>query len=571
MARWKTILALICTLSPLLVNAAEESCPNDCSGKGICTKQLTCNCHDGFFGYDCSLQYCPVGKAWGVITGTDEAHAPAECSGRGVCVYTSGSCMVSRELYDRDVFVYDELWDFDVIHGCHCDTGFHGPSCSLKDCSVGDDPLTTGQVNEFLCGATSVQGGGSFTVNFRGFTTRPIPAQSTTRQLKALLLELPSIQGIDVSYSGSQICETPANLARLTFTQNFGNLPTIVTDNSSMCADSSVVVAGGGSTITGVASVDGTKESEVCSNRGYCDDLTVGHCICHTGYTNSDGNGSVGTLEFSRGDCGALSRIPVGCPGDLACSGHGTCSGTPSYRCSCAKGWQGGDCSERVCPSGRSWFGYPSDDNVAHQLWTECSGVGECDRSNAQCKCHPPYTGSACEFNVECNGFGECLTLNDLAPFTRVNGVTRGFTYGEDPNDVSTWDARRIRTCLCDPLHLATIARSVKECPRGDDFYTNGVIERQLVQCIADAGSFTLSFRDETTVRIPFDAAESVVKAALEELSTIGEVNVAFSSGAMACSNSVNTVMMVDFLTELGDLPSLSENVWRSISTATVT
>ncbi|KAG1700860.1 hypothetical protein DVH05_011746 [Phytophthora capsici] len=56
--------------------------------------------------------------------------------------------------------------------------------------------------------------------------------------------------------------------------------------------------------------------------------------------------------------------------------------------------------------------------------------------------------------DVECNGFGECLTLNDLAPFTRVNGVTRGFTYGEDPNDVSTWDARRIRTCLCDPLHF---------------------------------------------------------------------------------------------------------------------
>ncbi|KAL3660226.1 hypothetical protein V7S43_014757 [Phytophthora oleae] len=966
MPRCRAALLLTVALSPFLVNAAEESCPNGCSGNGVCGKQLTCTCHDGFFGYDCSLEFCPVGKAWGVITGTDEAHGPAECSGRGVCVYTSGSCscqsgftgpacqftqcldacshhgkctsmrtlaenqVISRELYDQDVFVYDELWDFDVIHGCQCDTGFHGPSCSLKDCSVGDDPLTTGQVNEvqliqclttyqqqtivlqadfpltkgkfilkfgkqytrpisfqaladqdsfgpsiatsllklagvdavtvsrsdpvptrtewsvtfpttntkqnalvpgwrtvevqqficaadsgvfavtfgnetirnipynadgntflaflsklsfygtigvslimntganinslcttggtfvtltfstlwhralladlppmtfstldlkgvqtlflgntngfidsetkevvkgfdschiteeqqFLCGATSgnfaltfedgtkltglpfsitadalkstiqnnvpyiididvvfadgqtafcsdfgttttirfvvvkmangdgdlaevladktnngrsdglahlsnrlqfatrftetvkgalcepldqtftpdltgqmlapiVQGGGSFTVNFRGATSRPIPAQSTARQLKALLLELPSIQGVDVSYSGSQVCETPANLARLTFTQNFGNLPTIVTDSSSMCTDSSVVVAGGGSSITGVTSVDGTKESEVCSNRGYCDDLTVGQCICHTGYTNSDGNGNVGTLEFNRGDCGAPSRIPVGCPGDLACSGHGTCSATPSYRCSCAKGWQGGDCSERVCPSGRSWFDYPSADNVAHQLWTECSGAGECDRSNGQCKCHPPYTGSACELmacggtDVECNGYGQCLTLYDLAPMTRINGVTRSFTYGEDPNDVSTWDARRIRTCLCDPLHFGYDC-SLKECPRGDDFYTKDVIERQLIRCIADAGSFTLSFRDESTTRIPFDAAESAVKTALEELSTIGEVNVAFSSGTVACSNSVNTVMTVDFLTELGDLPSLS-------------
>jgi hypothetical protein len=49
------------------------------------------------------------------------------------------------------------------------------------------------------------------------------------------------------------------------------------------------------------------------------------------------------------------------------------------------------------------------------------------------------------------------------------------------------------------------------------------------------------------------------VKAALEELSTVGEVDVAFSGeAAAACSNSVNSVMLVDFLTELGDLPSLS-------------
>ncbi|KAG7388871.1 hypothetical protein PHYPSEUDO_011705 [Phytophthora pseudosyringae] len=964
-----SLVALVLTLSGLflLVSAADESCPNGCSGNGICDKHLTCQCHDGFFGYDCSLEYCPVGKAWGVIRGDNDAHGPEECSGRGICLYTSGSCscqsgftgpacqfnqciescsnhgkcismktlaeneVLSRELYDRDVFVYDQVWDFDSIHGCQCDAGFHGPSCSLKDCSVGDDPLTTGQVNElqlvqclttyqqqtivlqsdtpltkgkfilkfgkqytrplsykaladqdsfgpsiatsllalqgvdavtvsrtdplptrtewrvtfpttntkqnavvpgwrtvevqqficaadsgvfaitfgnetvrnvpynadgntflaflsklsfygqmsvslmthagapinnvcttggtfatitfstlwhrallvdlppmtfstldvkgvqtlflsnangfidtetkevvkgfdscriteeqqFLCGATSgnfaltfedgtkltglpfsitadtlkatiqskvpyivdvdvtfadgqtafcsdfgttttirfvvakatsgdgdlaeiltdqtnnggtdglahlsnrlqfatsftetvkgalcepldqtftadptgqmqspvVQGGGPFTVSFRGSVTRPIPAHSTAQQLQTLLLELPSIQGIDVSYSGSQVCETPANLARLTFTQNFGNLPTMVADSSSMCGNSKLVVAGGGDAISDVVSVDGTKESEVCSNRGYCDEVTLGRCICHTGYTNSDGNGSQGSFEFNRGDCGATSRIPVGCPGDLACSGHGMCSGVPSYRCSCAKGWRGGDCSERICPVGYSWFGYPSDDNVAHQLRTECSDAGECDRSNGQCKCQAPYTGSACELmacggtDIECNGNGQCLTLSDLAPMTRVNGVTRGFTYGEDPNDVATWDARRIRTCLCDPFYFGYDC-SLKECPRGDDFYTDDDdIERQLIQCVADAGSFTLTFRDETTVNVPYNAVEAAVKDALEELSTIEGVHVAFSGGTAACSNSVNTVILVDFLTELGDLPPLS-------------
>lgn len=56
--------------------------------------------------------------------------------------------------------------------------------------------------------------------------------------------------------------------------------------------------------------------------------------------------------------------------------------------------------------------------------------------------------------DIECNGNGRCLTLYDLAPITRINGVTRGFTYGDDPNDVATWDARRIRTCLCDPFYF---------------------------------------------------------------------------------------------------------------------
>ncbi|KAL4157597.1 hypothetical protein PRNP1_006614 [Phytophthora ramorum] len=378
-------------------------------------------------------------------------------------------------------------------------------------------PAPTGQMQ-----APVGQGGGSFTVSFRGATTRPIKAHATMQRMKTLLLELPSIQGIAVSFSGSQACETPANLARLTFTQNFGNLPTVVADDSKMSVGSSVTAVGGGNKIAGVVTVDGTKESEVCSNRGYCDETTVGRCICHTGYTNSDGNGQIGTLEFNRvGTEYALVARPTA---------------APALKVGVVE----------IAPK------------------DECSTAGECDRSNGQCKCHAPYTGSACELmscggsDVECNGNGQCLALSDLAPMTRVNGVTRGFMYGDDPNDATTWDAHRIRTCLCDPFYFGYDC-SLKECPRGDDFYTDDDdIERQLVQCIADAGSFTLTFRDETTVKIAFDATAATVKAALDELSTIGEVAVTFSGGAAACSNSVNTVIKVDFLTELGDLPPLS-------------
>lgn len=74
-----------------------------------------------------------------------------------------------------------------------------------------------------------------------------------------------------------------------------------------------------------------------------------------------------------------------------------------------------------------------------------------------------------------------------------------------------------------------------EECPRGDGFNTdNDDIERQLIQCIADAGSFTLTFRDETTKDIPYNSVEADIKSALEELSTIGEVEVVFSGGTVA-------------------------------------
>lgn len=179
-----SLTLLAAALCCLMANAADESCPNSCSGNGECDKYLVCRCRDGYTGYDCSLEVCPAGKAWGVITAVNVAHGPAECSGRGTCVYTSGSCacqsgftgnacqytncldscsnhgkcismqtlaendVVARELYDRDVFEYTKLWDFDVIHGCRCDVGYGGPSCSLKTCPRGDDPLTTGQINE---------------------------------------------------------------------------------------------------------------------------------------------------------------------------------------------------------------------------------------------------------------------------------------------------------------------------------------------------------------------------------------------------------------------------------------
>lgn len=95
------------------------------------------------------------------------------------------------------------------------------------------------------------------------------------------------------------------------------------------------------------------------------------------------------------------------------------------------------------------------------------------------------------------------------------------------------------------------------ECPRGDDPNSyDDAIERQLLQCIGTTGSFTLSFRDQTTDTISANANEAAVKSALESLSTLREVRVTFFGAATACSSG-NSVMAIELVSELGDLPSL--------------
>lgn len=49
-------------------------------------------------------------------------------------------------------------------------------------------------------------------------------------------------------------------------------------------------------------------------------------------------------------------------------------------RCLCYDRYQGGDCSERICPFGLAWSDQATATDTAHNL-AECSNRGLCDRT----------------------------------------------------------------------------------------------------------------------------------------------------------------------------------------------
>jgi hypothetical protein len=103
-----------------------------CSGKGTCDKDTgECECQEGYTGAACERTKCPN-----------------DCSGKGVCStikqIAKSISEASASYTDSTTFAavrYSSGWDADKIRGCVCDTGYHGPDCSLLECPSTADPL----------------------------------------------------------------------------------------------------------------------------------------------------------------------------------------------------------------------------------------------------------------------------------------------------------------------------------------------------------------------------------------------------------------------------------------------
>ena len=581
-----------------------------CSNMGKWDDTLgTCLCKAGWIGEACQRTICP-----GMSADTQGTMNSTVCTGRGRCVSMGELGSMQDDVRTFNAYTYS-LWDADKIYGCLCDDGFEGYDCSKKACATGDDPLTTGQVDEVqiidcLCETTC---SGSFTVTFRGQTTASIPHDATGTLLQHELEKLNTIRRVSVAVVGSDdgaVCDNDGVSTAVTFTHNPGALPAMRVTSSlatSAAAATLAVQSSGTSGAQGGVSVTGTKENVACSNRGTCVDVAgpdEGTCWCHTGFEASDGAGAVGL----RPDCGFQGGAVAACYGDLGstqaievCNGQGTCGGAPEYVCTCSAGFKGPACEKKECPTGTSWFDEPTATDTAHTTVAECSNRGVCDSAAGSCTCAAGFmdgvTGSACE-RSGCGGAsiclkGDCYSLTDLATRSeKADGDLRGVTY------TGPWDAGKIYGCHClhgssavsreahgtGPFGVVTGYESYDcgyhTCPRGDNPRTlEGVHEKQTLVCTAWGGTFTLTFRQATTTAIAYDADAATVRAAVRTIvgrqpigggtdyetwavhdATVVMTDSVGAASAVAC-DATGVSIEVTFLTTLGDLPEVVADV----------
>lgn len=477
-------------------------------------------------------------------------------------------------------YAYAANWDADKIIGCDCDPGSAGFDCSRDECPRGDDPMTTGQVDEVqvvTCQMASPMSTAHFTFTLDGRTTVQIP---TTAGAMAVKTALTAIAG-DVSVvrasvgSDEAFCTAAGQLHSVTFIQRHGDVPAlrVNVDVSQTAPGATIVVTDATSALANISvphpqaaaslyfATAGTKEWAVCSGRGACDEASA-TCGCYTGFDSSNGFGGVG----ARGDCGFAASPITSCPGSaVECSGHGTCSGHPSYVCTCDAGFTGGDCALLTCPAGTSWFDAPTATDAAHAEGAECSNRGHCDRESGKCVCLAGFTGQGCERTEcpvgpdgqECSAHGRCASMAQFAVEADTNGDPTPFRYGSPaPGLTGTWDSRAVFGCLCDE-GFEGHSCALRSCPRGDDPRTPGQRETQRLLCNATSGSFTLTFRGATTAAVAATATPAQLQAALEALSTVDGVLVTCASTASVCSAAINTCL-VEFEVPLGDLPPMT-------------
>ena len=453
------------------------------------------------------------------------------------------------------------------------------------------------QLLECVCGSGTCSG--AFKLSLLGASTAAIPHDASAATVRsALLAAFPAIPttspitDIEVSIlptTSSSVCEGGAAVTTaVRFKHWLGNLPTMAVDPSDPTAMTLAASSGavqfrikgqqGQHGTAGFAARDGTKRGVPCSGRGTCvpgSATALPTCEC----LRDPSQVAPATL-YTGHDCSERSITPTSCPVNSAgvpCSGHGTCSGPPSFSCTCSEGYTGPECAALACPTANAWFDEAVSKEVAHGR-VACAGMGDCS-AKGECACRSSFSdGRACQTlrcpasDSGCGGRGHCMTMAQLGQ-SGVSSTTGrgGNSYYDGP-----WDAHMLTGCYCGDGVLTKVGPrryewgevlgwrcSHKHCPGGEDpkrmrRSTWGGVGHEVQQfsCTGDAGDgfLRITFRNSTTTWLDADApsrdADQVftgpslsVEAALNELPELFGVQVS-SDDAQLCKPAGATTMV---------------------------
>lgn len=280
----------------------------ECGGRGLCDRTTgECKCFPSFTGEGCRRTTCPN-----------------DCSGHGQCRTDANSFyylgQTPKERFGKNIPVYSRAvgvptwgihWPWLKYQQCHCDAGYEGDDCSLRQCPKGDDPETDckdDRGKDYQKLTCDFQGGAKkaffqlrFIDQFGGeYDTRPIKVDSDASEadnansiqdaLEALPnFAIPEIE-IDVSLSNKA---KPEIKVFFTDGHNTGKQCLLEVISKAGCESGSQPlfrVAGPNGDLTCKVSRENPtpanskyRESATCSNRGICDQST-GLCNCFDGY-----------------------------------------------------------------------------------------------------------------------------------------------------------------------------------------------------------------------------------------------------------------------------------------------
>ena len=168
--------------------------------------------------------------------------------------------------------------------------------------------------------------------------------------------------------------------------------------------------------------------------------------------------------------------------------------------------------------------------------------------------------------------------MAQLAALSSSEGVALGYTYGTN-GLAATWDHDKIMGCQCSTnLYFGPLGGDYSDalghdcglrlCPHGDDPLTPGSQQEvQAIVCTGTGGTFTLTFRGETTGAISYNAVRTVAAESGSSPGTgVGE-SLEAKLEALAQSNRyIPSVLILLTAVELHCALRMDQMSYRSLS-----